>query len=609
MARRRWRIASVLVSPAVWRGWSWASLLAGLVATMAGAPLAEAGGWLGPFGLVLGVAGPAVLFIVPGLGLTAILARRRAMGMPEAVAVVMVGSGAAFMAVFWAYMWSPATGHAAAALSLLGGAALWSTNVQGPRKALLPFALGAAVAVVMVSLAFSAGGVTRGDRTVSERYLVTEDNRIPAVLARRLVAGESPRDPILLSGWQMSDRPPLQAGATAGLLPLVGNDWLGYQLAATVLQAWWVPALVAMLVALGFGRRHSLVAVPLVATTGVVFVNTVFVWPKFLAAAIVLAGVAAARAPDSRQPPWLLAGSAALGMLAHGGVVFALPTCAWLARGTLRRLSWRSTAAAAAIGLALYVPWMACQRFYDPPGDRLLRWHLAGDLRGVAPPFTEVLVDSYRMPLTELAKAKARNVVALSATPWRWGTNKATPAWTDLAGRLRNGFMSNLLIAPATLLPAVLALRREPRGLPLVGLAAGTAATSVLLEHGGSWSAAAGTSHTSYVAVIAWTAAGALGALALAPRLRRIVIAANGACFAWLWLFLERGSALPDQEVFAVDASAWIAALCGCGAVAVLLRTAHAERAGSWLSPPGGHPAPPEGRTTTALPPDGAGTP
>ena len=30
------------------------------------------------------------------------------------------------------------------------------------------------------------------------------------------------------------------------------------------------------------------------------------------------------------------------------------------------------------LALVLYAPWLAYQRLYDPPGDRLLKWHLAG---------------------------------------------------------------------------------------------------------------------------------------------------------------------------------------------------------------------------------------
>lgn len=549
-----------------------------MAATAVGAPLAEAGGWLGPVGFLLGVAGPALLFLLPGLGLTAVLTRRRELGVPETVAAVMVGSGVAFIVVFWAFLWSPTAGYAAAALSVLGGTAAWSANVRGPRAAFLPFSVGAGVAVVAVSLAFTAGGVAGADHTVAERYRLSPDNAIPAVVGRRLVAGDSLRTPRIMPGWQMSDRPPLQVGATVGLLPLVGNDSLGYQLGATALQAWWVPAMVAMLLALGFGRRTSFLAVPLVAGASVVYLDTVYVWPKFLAGAIVLAGVAAARAPNGRSLLWLLAGSVALGLLAHGGVAFALPACAWLARDALRRVSWRCLATAVAVGVALYAPWIAYQRLYDPPGDRLLRWHLAGDLREFAPPFTEVLAASYRMPLEELVQAKARNVAALSATPWRWGDNKGAPAWTNVPGRLRTGLTSNLLLAPGILLLAVPALRRDRRAWPLVGMSAGTAMTSALLEHGGSWEAAAWMHHTSYVAIITWTAVGALGALALVPRWRRIVIAAHGMSFAWLWLFLGRNSTLTGQGTYEVNASACIAALLGCGALAVLLWAACAER-------------------------------
>jgi hypothetical protein len=259
---------------------------------------------------------------------------------------------------------------------------------------------------------------------------------------------------------------------------------------------------------------------------------------------------------------------------------------------------------AAALAVALYVPWMAFQRLYDPPGDRLLRWHLAADLREVAPPFPEVLVSSYRRPLTVVAKDKARNLAALSATPWRWGSSKATPAWTDTPGRLRTGLSSNLFLAPVILLPVLLvALLRDRRLWLLAGLSAGTALVSALLEHGGSWEAVAWTQHTSYVAVIAWTAAGAVAALSLGRAWRRLVIAAHAATFAWLWLFLARDSALTGRLGADLYAPAWVAALLGCGALVLLLRTSGAELGGGFSGPLCGDPTPVDGRATADVPP------
>jgi hypothetical protein len=78
-------------------------------------------------------------------------------------------------------------------------------------------------------------------------------------------------------------------------------------------------------------------------------------------------------------------GAAALGvtlaLLAHGAALFALPAVLVLAVLALRRAGrmLRTALVAAVIVIGAYAPWIYYQRVVDPPGDRLLKWHLAGE--------------------------------------------------------------------------------------------------------------------------------------------------------------------------------------------------------------------------------------
>jgi hypothetical protein len=63
------------------------------------------------------------------------------------------------------------------------------------------------------------------------------------------------------------------------------------------------------------------------------------------------------------------------------------------------------------VALALMGPWLAYQRFYDPPGDRLFRMHFAGisdtDTRGTV----QTIADSYRaLTLEEHLRGRWANV-------------------------------------------------------------------------------------------------------------------------------------------------------------------------------------------------------
>ena len=65
-------------------------------------------------------------------------------------------------------------------------------------------------------------------------------------------------------------------------------------------------------------------------------------------------------------------------MLAHGGAIFFLLAAAFYFSVT--RATGRITYMVFSIAtfLSIYTPWVFYQRVIQPPGDRLLKWHLAG---------------------------------------------------------------------------------------------------------------------------------------------------------------------------------------------------------------------------------------
>jgi 4-amino-4-deoxy-L-arabinose transferase-like glycosyltransferase len=91
----------------------------------------------------------------------------------------------------------------------------------------------------------------------------------------------------------------------------------------------------------------------------------------------------------------LLGALLALAMLAHGASIYGIIPLVLLAifRGIP---SWRWIGAGLAVGIVMMGSWSAYQKYDDPPGNRLIKWHLAGvteiDNRGSL----ETIVDSYR---------------------------------------------------------------------------------------------------------------------------------------------------------------------------------------------------------------------
>ena len=107
-----------------------------------------------------------------------------------------------------------------------------------------------------------------------------------------------------------------------------------------------------------------------------------------------------------------------LATLSHGAAAFAVPAVALLVVLRLRARGWRTAAfgmsAAAASAVATYAPWFAFQRFYDPPGDRLLKWHLAGVIPIDGRSFLEALVDAYsRVSVADYLAARGRSVTRI----------------------------------------------------------------------------------------------------------------------------------------------------------------------------------------------------
>ncbi len=306
---------------------------------------------------------------------------------------------------FWLYFAHPLAGRIfswtlsiASAITLL-----WRAPGVG-KKICLPLYLAALIGLFYLGLLLLAEP-PKFSLAAANRFVpgMPPDNEIPRTFADRLWQGVSPKD--LWGDWKSSDRPPLQAGWTLLTWPV--TDGLGFDpdTAAGTAGVWfqllWVPAVWAFAQYLGANARQAAALVCAITFNGVFLLFSVFVWPKFAAAALVMAAFLLWFWPDTAATPSVprfCAGGvcAALGWLAHGGVAFSLLGLVPLILVTRHRIPWRSWWPAAIAFVVLALPWTAYQRFYDPPGNRLIKWHLAGvidiDSRGAL----EALRDGYR---------------------------------------------------------------------------------------------------------------------------------------------------------------------------------------------------------------------
>lgn len=215
------------------------------------------------------------------------------------------------------------------------------------------------------------------------------DNLIPLWFAKAVVDPSLPRVGFTFGDWMYSDRPPLQTGVVLFAWPLtyLFRVEVVYQAVSMVAQLFWVAAAVTLLKAFRASRRRVGYVLLLLASSGFIYFNSVYTWPKLFAAAFCLIAV------SSLSEVWLqkqrltvarlllYSWAVAFAALAHPGAVvgcLAVGLVVLVARRGCVLLPPRILLVAAGAFLVLYLPWTAYVRFVDPPGTRLLIWHLAG---------------------------------------------------------------------------------------------------------------------------------------------------------------------------------------------------------------------------------------
>jgi len=356
---------------------------------------------------------------------------RRLLGPDDLLAfcAAVFSLGALGYASFWlAYASYPLFGMAKivvlAALLIYFGWIAWRHRLRERRWLAEPLLITVLFFLVVLSLGFSAGGIDAPVLTARGRFsqLLPEDNILPFIVAMELRSGHvaSP----LVGDWLASDRPPLQTGLY--LLLVLRHHPVAYQVVAAFLQATYLFGAWGLAVALPTpARRLTMLACCLLP---VAIINTFFTWPKLLAVGYLLLAFALLFRPRPPDEPRaaagiLIGGLAALAVLSHGSSAFALIGFAIAVAVFWAWPPLKTIVCAAATLLALYVPWMLYQQFIDPPGNRLLKWHLAGvidiDPRGLF----ATLRDSYAaLTWHDYLVGKLENVKTLIGT---WPGNLA----------------------------------------------------------------------------------------------------------------------------------------------------------------------------------------
>lgn len=358
--------------------------------------------------LLLMLAEHLLLTGLPAAAAALWLARSGVRSVPLLLAIALAASGGVAILEFWLFYADPLIGKSGAYFFALGSAmvigwCLWEGVDRAVLTALAtPFALWALASGFVLFLGFLHGGSGLGDIAANTRFSheLPTDNDIPRFFADYFYLHGHHGTPPPFGDWLSSDRPPLQVGYVLAERPFGWDAGLHYEVLGVVVQQLWVFGMWALLCAAKLRpRTRGLVALAAIVSD-VAIVHGFFVWPKLIAAAFLLAGLALVLCEDwprlRREPLGgaLFAALVGLAMLAHGSsAFFALPLVAVALWG---RPSWSWIGTAVAVGIVLLGSWSAYQRYADPPGDRLVKWQLGGSLEIDDRGALETVVDGYR---------------------------------------------------------------------------------------------------------------------------------------------------------------------------------------------------------------------
>ncbi|HEX5711874.1 MAG TPA: hypothetical protein VFX85_01015 [Solirubrobacterales bacterium] len=541
-----------------------------------------------------------VLTGLPGVAAVLFAARRGVDSVPLLLAIALAVSGGLAMLAFWAYYADRVLGESLSYFTILGSVGLIAWSVYGGRldRKLLrqlatPLALWVLGSAFIVYFGFLHGGTDQALGMAMYRFgtPMPNDNAIPFFFGEWFFDyGHGAPPPPFSGDWLASDRPPLQTGYLLARRPLGGwhHAELQYQVLGVILQQLWIVGLWALLLAARVGRLTRALVMVAVLLSPVAIVNGFFVWPKLLPAGLLLAAAALLMTPlweRLRQSLWgavLLAALFGLAMLSHGSSIFGIVPLALFAawRGLP---SWRWIGVALAVGFVLLAPWSAYQKWGEPPGNRLIKWQLAGvidlDDRGAG----ETLIDSYsEAGLGGTIHNKGQNFVVISGGgPMAEHLDEAAGAvadgdWELFAEDFRNIFFFNLVPSLGLLLfalPALLLGRRRAAANPrewsfalgcFAVFAIGAVFWALLLF--GNEAARTVIHQGSYLLPILGLCGVVVGLRALFPRFALWFVAVNAALM--LALYTPSFDPPPGSSYSLFAALAAVAALAGFVSVA-----------------------------------------
>ncbi|MGA3316094.1 MAG: hypothetical protein ABSC64_06600 [Candidatus Korobacteraceae bacterium] len=385
----------------------------------------------------------AVLLLLPPAAVCLMAAARGVTDLLDLTSVAPLVLGLTGYGAFWIYFLNHAAGVFYSYATLVASCAVLAyvtlsksrrSQLLPAKPLLVPAALVILATIFIVSLGLLRGGQYAPLDVAAIRFSPPDlvgDHILPKILADGVFSGHIPRP--IMGDWLSSDRPPLQAGNVVWIYPWTSlHRNITYLGMSVFLQCSFLAGLWAFLTAGKIGRRPLALAIVVCFFSGFTFIHGFYTWPKLYPVAYLLIVAAYLlteryhQVRDRRVTGALVGVAVALAMLCHGGSFFAILGLACSLLFLRRCPSPRFLLAMTAAALLTYAPWVLYQKFYDPPGDRLVKYHLTG----VQAPHPEVslanlLISSYK-------KAGLHNVIEYKISNFEYLTGDLRPSINDV---------------------------------------------------------------------------------------------------------------------------------------------------------------------------------
>lgn len=224
------------------------------------------------------------------------------------------------------------------------------------------------------------------------------DNFLPKIFSDQIYSAalQSP----MVGDWLSSDRPPLQTGMFLLYYAAADGQDYAYQFLSMILQAYiLMPALMIIKRIFLSNSLLGLLSFFSFSTSSLILIHTIYVWPKLISAACLLFVIyfyfhKTLFSENKYLRTFVLSSLASLSLLSHTGSVFALFP---IAVGCLLifKPSVKEQLFAVLVLSFMMAPWLLYQKVIDPPGNRLAKWHLAGEISVNNTSLTSAIASAY----------------------------------------------------------------------------------------------------------------------------------------------------------------------------------------------------------------------